>query len=646
MTPSRRLLLREWGLLTLLLVALLAVMDRGGWLERADLWIYDAVIARPGLAPAADPVIVAIDEQSLARVGRWPWSRRLLAQAVDRLTEAGAGPVLLDIILAEPERGDPVADTLLAAALARHGPSGGVVLPVFMPGGQAAPVTPLDIFAAQARLGHAQALVDSDGVARRLLPVEHGDGRSFPHVAWVLLHRTSVADADAAAAPQRVRFRGPPGTFPRVSLAAVLMGEVPAEVLRGRLVLVGATASGLGDSLATPLAGQGGNMAGVEFVANVVDGLRADAMPRALEPLSRLVLSMALVLGQMLLFLTARPRQALIATFGLAGGALLGASFGLHFFGVWWPPAALIFIAALAYPLWNWRRLEASLAAMERETRRIASLAPTSLSAAPRVGFLDPVEGRIEAITQAVDRVAAAVVGDGNTADERRQREEMMRHVAHDLRSPLISLRGLADELKGQLAAGADASALERIDHCARRALDLSEQFILMGRADAYQPGADDEADLVAILHQAADDLWEDARRQGARVERRCELDGAWVRGDARLLHRALLNLGWNALRHGPSQGVVTLSLEAYPEGYRISVHDQGEGFSVAALAALTQTYTQGAQKSAAMGHGLGLALVRKVAEKHGVALAVERPAQGGFAVILDFAAAPAADAR
>ena len=237
-----------------------------------------------------------------------------------------------------------------------------------------------------------------------------------------------------------------------------------------------------------------------------------------------------------------------------------------------------------------------------------------------------------------------------------------MGQVAHHVLAVLVSLRSLADTLRGETLRG-DSPAehdamLNRIDACARRALDLSEQFLLMGRAESVDPATFGEVDLVQILHQSADDLWEDARSHGVRIERRCALDCVLVRGDARLLHRVLLNLGWNAIRHGPPGGTVTLSLDATPTRCVLAVHDQGAGFAPEALGHLSQRYTQAAamatpQSDAAngalavaakgpvgsnaggTGHGLGLALARMVAEKHQATLAAHRPPEGGFSVTL-----------
>jgi len=627
---------REWVILTLLLTGLMLVAVRFSWFDRADFWLYDSTVMLSGRPAPADVLILTIDEASLTRFGRWPWSRHVLADVLEHLTRAGAGPVLLDVIFSEPEREDPKADARLANAIRTHGR---VVLPVFNPAAGAAMTLPLPALAAHARLGHAQALVDADGVSRRYLPVEVAGSTAFPHVAFALMDSTTPA---ASAQPARlVSFAGPPGHFDHYSVMALLAGQIPATQLRGRTVLVGATAIGLGDNLVTPLAGSSGTMPGVEFVANVLDGLRGALEPLPLGALARSMLGCTALLLLMGVFLISSPKMALGATVIACMGVVALSWLALHLWHLWWPPAAPAALMALAYPLWSWRRLEASLKTMTDQSQRMAALAQplhTPQTALVATAFSDSVENRIQAITQAVDQIASAFTSGAQTMEIHQHRESMMRHLAHDLRSPLVSLRSLADNLKSQNTAESSAM-LERIDACARRALELSEQFLLMSRAESIDPASFSETDLVQIMHQSADDLAEDAHRTGARVERHCALDIALIPGDARLLHRALLNLGWNALRHGPADGIVTLSLTGTPDGYALSVHDQGNGFAPRALARLTRPYAQ-QTTSTAQGHGLGLAFVSLVAQKHGATLRAERPVGGGFSLTLHVAVA------
>ena len=77
-------------------------------LQRLDLRIYDALLPLRHLSqPSAVPVIIDIDEESLARYGQWPWPRYLVADLVDRLASKGVASIGLDIMFAEPDRTSP-----------------------------------------------------------------------------------------------------------------------------------------------------------------------------------------------------------------------------------------------------------------------------------------------------------------------------------------------------------------------------------------------------------------------------------------------------------------------------------------------------------------------------------------------------------
>ena len=247
---------REWGFLTLVLIGLMLLAVRGNWFDRANFWVYDKTVMTSGRAAASDILILAIDEASLARHGRWPWSRQQVAEVLERLTQAGSGPVLLDVIFSEPERDDPQADARLARAIRAHGR---VVLPVFNTTAGMPMTLPLPALAQYAKLGHAQALIDPDGVSRRYLPVEQAGEAGFPHVAHALLENSGQAVAPLRTGEgmgegptaHLVSFAGPPGHFARQSLVSLLDGQIPAEQLRGKVILLGATAIGLGDNLVT-----------------------------------------------------------------------------------------------------------------------------------------------------------------------------------------------------------------------------------------------------------------------------------------------------------------------------------------------------------------------------------------------------------
>ena len=362
--PHRRPLHRVLAGLGALALVTALVLSGLAW--RADAWAYDLLL---GLRPQpADSriVVVAIDQKSLAALGRWPWSRRLHARMLDRLSASGARSVAFDILLTEPVLHDPEGDALLAQSMSRYGRA---VLPVFAePAEAAAPATEVlpipELAAAAAGLGHVDLPLDADGVARSLfLQAGMGD----PHWPALALAQFQLDQPVAATGkslpglrnpqPQAspyawsrdykvlIPYARPPG-FARFSYVDVLQGRVPAAALRGRWILVGATAAGLGDTLNSPLGATPARMSGVEYQANVLNMLVHDnaivPMPLTLQWL----LSVSLVMAPLLYLLSGRRRPGLFAA-GTALLAILLSALFLHLGHLWFSPAPVLLVLLL-----------------------------------------------------------------------------------------------------------------------------------------------------------------------------------------------------------------------------------------------------------------------------------------------------------
>ncbi|MGZ8250391.1 CHASE2 domain-containing protein, partial [Methylomagnum sp.] len=96
--------------LALLLSLGAVVLGESDLTRRWDDLVYDAAQGLFAREARPDIVIVAIDEPSLARLGRWPWSRRVHAAMVDALSAAQARAIGIDILFSEPGTDDPAAD--------------------------------------------------------------------------------------------------------------------------------------------------------------------------------------------------------------------------------------------------------------------------------------------------------------------------------------------------------------------------------------------------------------------------------------------------------------------------------------------------------------------------------------------------------
>nr|WP_313417172.1 CHASE2 domain-containing protein [Brevundimonas diminuta] len=365
----------EWGLVAVLSALLVGWMALTPVADGADNLVYDALMRAEAGPADADIVIIAIDDRSLESLGQWPWPRDLHARLIDRLTHEGAGPVAYDVLFTEASP----QDGPLAAALARNGK---VRLPVVLdaPGlnGTAfredapAPI----LTEAAAGLGHVNLTVDDDGVVRRLPLYLQAGEQTWPHLILSLAAAKGAAPAPPAphdggdlfaASPETLIYRGPPGAYRTLSFADVLSGETPAAFLKDKLVLVGATAPGLGDRYATPATPHGELRPGVEVQAALLQTLIEGGGPRSLSPGWVLTLSL-LPLGLLVAgFLVLRPAANMALGAGLIVLTLIAVAVAFLAGGLWFPPSAAVAGLALAYPLWSWRRLAAASAYMQSE---------------------------------------------------------------------------------------------------------------------------------------------------------------------------------------------------------------------------------------------------------------------------------------
>lgn len=201
-------------------------------------------------------------------------------------------------------------------------------------------LAPLESLLQAGHPAHVTVFLEHDGRLRFAHPAIRFGDAYYPSLAveaarlHLGLERDSVAlDAGAAvslggrrlATDRRMRlaidYAGPAGTFDSVSLVDVVNGDVPAGRFRDRLVLVGATAAGLGDRFATPY---GPGLPGVEVFANVIDGMLGDGFPEA-SSRTRLLDLLAIAVAGLLAVLVGLPRRPIAS---VAAAVLLIAAWG------------------------------------------------------------------------------------------------------------------------------------------------------------------------------------------------------------------------------------------------------------------------------------------------------------------------------
>ena len=231
--------------------------------------------------------VIEIDSKSLAAAGAWPWDRRRYAQAIDNLFEAGATLVAIDVDFSAPS--NPSSDAALAAAVSRR--PGQVALATFEQmdsygAGERRvwgnrPIAPL---LKDSLLASVNVPVDGDGRVRHY---DYGGPDDGPPSVAALM-----ANAPKRDGAFTVDFGIDQASIPHVRFEDIYQGRFDPSLVRGRTVMIGATALELGDEFATPV----GLLPGVIIHALAYESLAGGRALMSLSPLALLFLCGLLVL--------------------------------------------------------------------------------------------------------------------------------------------------------------------------------------------------------------------------------------------------------------------------------------------------------------------------------------------------------------
>ena len=251
------------GLIATLLGGLAYVTGAFGALER------DSVSMRfqlRGTQTPNDVVVIGINDLSIRRLGGWPFRRSLHAKAIDRLHAAGAREIVYDVQFTEPTA--TKEDLALYRAIGRAG--GAVLSTTEVKGRGHTRVLGGDANLARinAEAGSAHFNDDIGAVISRV-PYSFQGLKSLPVVAAERATGRPVPKSEFGDDGAWIDYRGGPEAIPTYSFFKLLDGGVPASKLRGKIVVVGATAPTLQDRHATPTSGSD-LMAGPEVEANAI----------------------------------------------------------------------------------------------------------------------------------------------------------------------------------------------------------------------------------------------------------------------------------------------------------------------------------------------------------------------------------------
>ncbi|MDP8235202.1 MAG: ATP-binding protein [Candidatus Erginobacter occultus] len=233
----------------------------------------------------------------------------------------------------------------------------------------------------------------------------------------------------------------------------------------------------------------------------------------------------------------------------------------------------------------------------------------------PVRGTGDEIDHLAEIFNDMLDRIQTLITG----------MKEVNDNIAHDLRSPITRIRGLAETMLAgkdtvedyRSMGGSTVEECDRLLQMINTMLDISEMDAGVAKSNIT------EINISEMLKETGD-LFQPVAEEESIVLTVKTLPDIIIPGDIRKMQRALANLLDNALKYTRAGGTVVLAADAGGEQIRISISDTGMGIPPAELPHIFERFFRGQQNRTREGSGLGLSLARSIIRSHGGDISVE----------------------
>lgn len=277
-----------------------------------------------------------------------------------------------------------------------------------------------------------------------------------------------------------------------------------------------------------------------------------------------------------------------------------------------------LYFALPALVLLIWLAVGAGLAPLAAVAREVGRRAPDNLAHIEAGNAPREIGPLVAALNALFDRLRDSLV----------QARRFTADAAHELRTPLAAVKTQAQVALGARDEAERGRALANVVSGTDRAARLVEQLLVLARLDpqaALPPGP--AVDLLALARQGVAEIAPAAAARGVEVGL-VPGETAGVAGDAVLLAVLLRNLLDNAVRYTPAGGEVEVSVRRTAEGATLAVVDNGPGIPEAERGKVFERFHR-LLGSGEEGSGLGLSIVRRIADLHRAGVSLDAGPQG-----------------
>ncbi len=269
------------------------------------------------------------------------------------------------------------------------------------------------------------------------------------------------------------------------------------------------------------------------------------------------------------------------------------------------------------------------LEAVSRAAHRIAGGDLDFTVPQSRVGEVDEVSEAFQAMGKGLRESIS------RQAELEEERRFFVGAIAHDLRTPLFSLRGYLQGLESGIARTPEkvseyvAICRQKADQIERLVSDLSAytRVEFLEQTLRFSP-----VEIDPLIDRAVESMRLKAEAKGIRIDVTRGSGSARVEGDADLLERVLANLLDNAVRHTPADGMIEVARRIDGDKLVLAVADTGPGIAIQDLPHLFDPFYRSdeSRNPETGGVGLGLTIARRIMRAHGGDLTAENRPGGG----------------
>jgi CHASE2 domain-containing sensor protein len=481
-------------------IVLIFFLEYLGLFEGINAYVYDISFRIRGSRTPSDRIVIAsIDEKSLAKYGRWPLRRIYYARLLDRLKKASV--VGFDIIFAEKSQDD----ALFAEAIKRQGR---VILPVYVDPALKN-INPSSSFSPYG-IGHIHVEESIDNVVRKVFHTLYHEGVLLPSLTSVMYetatgrtinrmkgsaesryktNRKGILQADS----MKINYYGGPGTFRHVSMSDVIDDKYAPDFFRDKMVLVGLTAPGIVDMVATPFSQERNLMSGVEVHANILNNLLDGNAIRDVSEGLRWFSVIALSFLCFFVFMRSSERNA--ALLWLLSLIVITAVVLYLFaaFNRWMSPAILYFSISFIYMFTYVLKLDEAARRLDMKYLSVVHLLEGSRDATPQIGFDGGLLGSLSpgGVNTKIQRLI-------RVEQQYEQRlEDIIRLKTQQLSQALSMLNNMSNEMIMRLTAAAESKDAHTGKHISRMGLYASK----IAEALEMPPDFIEQITLASAMH-------------------------------------------------------------------------------------------------------------------------------------------------